>query len=422
MENIKISVKDISLFDYLFKTERGKKNGLAVIIAGFSAMFCFMGYELFRTSSESIFLSVFDSTQKVYALGATPFLLFALIYLYGFSLSKFGSRNTMLLYFTFSFISNIFLYFFVSKKYIWAAFLILVFKEAYVVVLSEMYWSYINSILKSYEAKLLNGPVAGLGACGSLIGGYFVSKYAVMLTTEKIFLISSFILIPSAVLFFFSYKTGGEPVVDKSEAGGKKGHIHISLLFENKIVLLIAIVVFIAQVVSTLSDLNFTYYLSKEISQKDLRTAYLGAFWTKTNIISFTMQFLITPFVLKRFNVKYVLVIIPLFHLVTSAYSLFYPSLLSASIIFMIFKSMDYSIYRASKEILYIPFSYDTRYRIKQVVDAFIYRFSKGFISIILSLIARFSFSYIAYLIPSIMFFSGVWSYVATKFKVKEIQ
>ena len=41
-------------------------------------------------------------------------------------------------------------------------------------------------------------------------------------------------------------------------------------------------------------------------------------------------------------------------------------------------KGMDYSIFRASKETLYIPFSYDTRYRAKQVADAFTYRFAKG--------------------------------------------
>nr|MDA8132702.1 hypothetical protein [Elusimicrobiota bacterium] len=49
-----------------------------------------------------------------------------------------------------------------------------------------------------------------------------------------------------------------------------------------------------------------------------------------------------------------------------------------ASAAFLLFKGMDYSIFRASKETLYIPFSYDTRYRAKQVAEAFTYRFAKG--------------------------------------------
>ena len=49
-------------------------------------------------------------------------------------------------------------------------------------------------------------------------------------------------------------------------------------------------------------------------------------------------------------------------------------------------KAFDYSLFRAAKEILYIPLSYDARYRAKQVIDAFAYRFSKGATAGVLSL------------------------------------
>jgi AAA family ATP:ADP antiporter len=44
----------------------------------------------------------------------------------------------------------------------------------------------------------------------------------------------------------------------------------------------------------------------------------------------------------------------------------------------MVFKGLDYSVFRAAKEILYIPLSFDARYRAKEVIDVFGYRFSKG--------------------------------------------
>ncbi|MBP7796399.1 MAG: hypothetical protein KA059_06475, partial [Elusimicrobiales bacterium] len=86
------------------KTERGKKVGVATIFAGVSAMFCFMAYEFMRSSSESVFLSFFPASSKVYALTLTPIFLFLIIYFYGFLLSKFGSKKTMLIYFAFVFI------------------------------------------------------------------------------------------------------------------------------------------------------------------------------------------------------------------------------------------------------------------------------------------------------------------------------
>jgi len=402
------------------KTDRGKINGFSAILAGFSAMFCFMGYELIRSSSESIFLSYFSALDKVYALALTPFFLIFLIYLYGFSLSKIGSKKTMIIYFFLVISVELLFYSNLHYKKLMISFFLLIFKEGYVVVISELYWSYINSILKSEEAKIINGPVAGLGALGSLMGGYFVSKLAKALSTEKMILYSAFTLIPAVFILIRAYNISGEPRANKDEEGGKKGHIHLSILLENRTVLFIAFIVFLAQIVSTLSDINFTYHLQNSISDKDIRTAYLGSFWNRVNIISFSMQFLITPLVLKRFKIKYVLIFIPLLHLFTSLYSFIFPSLFSAGLVFMIFKSMDYSIYKASKEILYIPFSYDTKYRIKQIVDSFTYRFSKGFISILMSVLNIVSFSYFKIIIPFIMLVSLIWSCIASRIETKE--
>lgn len=401
---------------YFLKTERSKTVGFSSILLGFSAMFCFMGYELIRSGSESIFLSVFSASDKIYALAITPFFLFCLIYFYGILLSRYGSKKTMIIYFIFVIISIGIILFFCYKKITLAIFFILVFKEAYVVILSEMYWSYINSILTKDEAKIINGPIAGLGATGSLIGGLFVSRYAVTLSTELVVFITILLLIPSLILFYYSYNFGGEPKPNEDEAGGKKGTLHLSIIFENKTVLILAVMVFLSQVFSTLSDINFTSYI-KNIVDKDIRTSYLGGFWTKVNTISFIMQFVITPVLLRKFNVKYILLIIPIIHFSTSLYSFIYPSLFSASLVFMIFKSFDYSIYRASKEILYIPFSYDTRYRIKQFVDAFLYRLSKGAVSITLSLLTFGSIAFMDHITKFLMVISLIWCYTISVIK-----
>ena len=408
----------MSVINY-FRTER-RLYGFAAIIAGLSAMFCFMGYELIRSSSESVFLSRFLASDKTYALFITPLFLFILIYLYGFILSRYGSLFAMSVYFVFSFISMLTLYFFTSLKITFFIFFILVFKESYVMVLSEMYWSYINSILKPNEAKLINGPLAGFGALGSVIGAYLVSRFAKVVGTQSFILFSAILLIPAYVFFRYAYKMTGEPLVDEEEKGGKKGHLHLSILRENNVILFISFIVFVSQVISTLADINFSYFVKKEFEEIDARTAYLGGFWMRVNIISFTIQFLITPYILKRFKIKYVFIGIPLIHLFSSFYCFLNPSLLSSAILFMLFKSFDYSIYRASKEILYIPFSYDTRYRVKQFVDAFIYRFSKSTTSAVLSLLNVFSIGYIQFLSPAIIFMSTLWIFVASKINPKE--
>ena len=56
----------------------------------------------------------------------------------------------------------------------------------------------------------------------------------------------------------------------------------------------------------------------------------------------------------------------------------------------MIFKSFDYSVFRAAKEILYIPLSFDARYRAKEVIDVFAYRTGKGATSILVLALQSF--------------------------------
>ncbi len=45
---------------------------------------------------------------------------------------------------------------------------------------------------------------------------------------------------------------------------------------------------------------------------------------------------------------------------------------------YVCFKSIDYTLFRASKELLYIPLSFDVRFRSKEFIDVFGYRGSKG--------------------------------------------
>ncbi|MDQ7772452.1 MAG: hypothetical protein RDU13_02890 [Elusimicrobiales bacterium] len=369
------------------RTERGRHVARGVFLAGFSATFLFCGYEFIRSPAESIFMAHFSAADKPYALSVVPFFMAALIYLYGRSLSAFGGSRTMVGSMLASAAGLVGLYFAVGVFGKPAAFLLYVFKEAYVVIISEQYWSFINSVLRDEEGKVFNGPVAGLGALGSLLGGFFLSRYVASFGTEAFILFSAVMFFPAAVLIRGAYKEAGEPQPSREEAGGRLGHVHLSILRQNRTVLFIALVIFSTQVVATMLDMRFSLLVQDAMPDKDLRTAYLGSFWMWVNSFSFSMQFILAPLLLRWVPTRGIQAAIPAVHIVACALLLLAPSLGLAAGAFLLFKGMDYSIFRASKETLYIPFSYDTRYRAKQVADAFTYRFSKGFTSIVLSMI-----------------------------------
>jgi len=350
----------------------------AVFLAGLSAMFLFCGYEFIRSPAESIFIDQYGAGAKPYAIACVPFMMAAMIYGYGLLLSRVGAKKAMV---TSMLASSVFLFLawlLLGVAGRWLSFLLLVFKESYVVIISEQYWSFINSVLKDEEGRVFNGPVAGLGALGSLLGGWFLGRFALSLGTEPFVGFAALIILPAAALFWIGYNNAGEPKPAADEAGGKKGHLHLSILSENRTVLFIAFIIFSAQVVATALDFRFTQLVQDFVPLMDSRTAYLGRFWMNVNIFSFSMQFLAAPLLLRYVPRRGILTAIPAVHIVTCLLLFLYPSLGLASAAFLLFKGLDYSIFRASKETLYIPFSYDTRYRAKQVADAFTYRFAKG--------------------------------------------
>ena len=391
------------------KTERGRHVASAMVLTGLSASFLFCGYEFIRSGSESIFIAEFGAKAKPYAMACVPFMMGLLIYLYGRLLSAFGGARAMAGSMLFSAAVFTASFFALRTGFKAVAFFLYVFKESYIVIISEQYWSFVNSTLKDEEGRVFNGPVAGLGALGSVIGGYTLSKYVVTFHTEPFILLCALVMIPAMLMFWLAYKKAGEPKPKADEAGGKKGHLHLSILKENRTVLYIALIIFSTQVVATVMDLNFARLVQDALPDKDLRTAYLGSFWMKVNIFSFSMQFLLTPLLLRRISIRGIQVAIPAVHLATCAILLVNPQLGVAALAFLLFKGMDYSIFRASKETLYIPFSYDTRYRAKQVADAFTYRFSKGVTATVLSAVSAVASVPVAVYAVAGFCFSGAW-------------
>ena len=111
---------------------------------------------------------------------------------------------------------------------------------------------------------------------------------------------------------------------------------------------------------------------------RDARTAFLGNFWAGVNSGAFALQFAVAPLLLPRLSLRLLHGGIPVIHMLAAALLFVHPTLGVGALAFLVFKSLDYSLFRAGKEILYMPLPYDARYRTKEVIDAFGYRASKG--------------------------------------------
>ena len=149
-----------------------------------------------------------------------------------------------------------------------------------------------------------------------------------------------------------------------------------------------------------------------------IQTAYSGWFFKWLNIWAFVMQFIVTPALLVAVPLAWVHRLIPLVHVASCLYLWRSPTLAAAGTAYMLFKVLDYSIFRGAKELLYIPLSFDSRYRAKELIDVLGYRTGKGAMSLLVIAAQRaYQEAHLVVSAPALAFAAavaaGVWALCA---------
>ena len=350
----------------------------AAISISSAAAFVLFGYEFIRSVSSSLFIEAYGAENLMFGMALVSPSMIVMLYCYGRLLSWRGATYALAITSLFSGILILACYAALVRGMHFAAVIIYVFREAYIVIVIEQFWSFVNSVLTTQQAKRINGPFCAVASIGSFAGGMLVKRWAETLGSETLLLFAAGSLVPAAVFSVIAYRFGGEPKPSEAEAGGRLGHLGIKTLFRSRYLLFIGILILSTQLVSTVLDLRFNGLTEMELSEKDARTAFFGGVYGSLGAIAGVLQLVIVPLALRFVDLRILHVGVPMVHLVSSLVLTISPSLRSGTAAYMIFKALDYSIFRAAKELFYMPLSYDSRYRAKQLIDSFGYRFSKS--------------------------------------------
>jgi AAA family ATP:ADP antiporter len=368
----------------------------AAFALGGAAFFLLCGYEFARSVSYSLFIHAYGPHRLPWVMALSPVGTFGFVYGYGRLLTRLGARRTLIASSLLSGGGMLLCYALITANFTWAIAAFYVLRESYIVLLIEQYWSFINSTLTPDQARRWNGPILGIGSIGGILGGVMVSLSAEQVGTEQLILLGAAAMVPAAALGALAFRLGGEPRATtkpprdagRDTAGdphparellrGHMGSLGLEMFRRHRVLPYLAFIIVASQTVATVLDVRLNILVDEEIPDKDQLTAFFGSLWSSINAGAFVLQFLVAPFLLRRVSLLVVLAAIPAIHLVSCTVLLVHPTLATAIAAFAIFKCLDYSIFRAGKEILYIPLPFAARYRAKQVIDAFGYRASKG--------------------------------------------
>ena len=269
-----------------------------------------------------------------------------------------------------------------------------VWKDVYIVVLIEIFWTLANTTYGSGSARWIYGLFCAMGSLGAIVGNLTVTQLvearpagALMETETVVWLVMPPLAL--AVLLFRRFGRGRFAVTTKGPPRLAEGlQVLRSSRFLHLLVLLIAIV----QIVITFIDYEFNGVLKAAFPETNDRTAAISTVYAYINGLSLGLQ-TVTGWVVGRAGLAATLLAVPVILATSVAAFVAVPVFAIAALAKVASKTLDYSLFRATKEMLYIPLSYAEKTQGKAVVDVLTYRVAKGAASLLLLALAYLELS-----------------------------
>lgn len=336
----------------------------------------------------SLFLTIHGAENLRYAYVGEGVFLVLITYLY-IKLSRWLKKKSTLFSVVIGFfIATIVAFWALFKAgYLeWLSYFFYIWVAAYSITIVTQCWVLANDIFNPQEAKRLFGFIISGGSLGGIVGGLVTHRFAEKVGTSNLLLLAALLL---ACCLFFVRAVLKHERIDHLEKTSKKENPSSSTVFlgekstwslflNSRYLLLIAALVMIAKISSTIVDNQFNAVVESSIIEKNARTAFFGGFLALLNGVSFVLQLVFSSYALRQFGVGISLLLLPIGLAVGATGTIFFPFLQIAAATKIYDGSLNYSINQLGKEILYLPIPGRIRYRVKPLIDMLAYRVSKS--------------------------------------------
>lgn len=400
------------------KTGPGFFQILAMASIGLFSLF---SYEIARPTIKTLFQQAYGAESEPWAWIGMAGAVTVVVMLYGkaaqrHTLNVLGVRTVLLIIASLGILTGG-----VAMDIPGAVFLLYIWKDIYIVLIIELFWSFANSTLKFNSAKWLYGGFCFLGGIGATLGG----TVAIELGRLEFGLLNSLLLVfcPLAVCAICPYFC---PKVVRSESKEKASLIAgFRTVRDSDYLGLLLTVIVLSQICITLVDYDFSVLFQTLYVDKSERQTELASVYRWINLSAMGLQ-LITGFILVILRLRGTLVLIPT--VLGGAVGLFLlaPTLGLSVVGIMVFtkvasKAMDYSIFRATKELLYLPLSVKERVEGKAVVDVMGYRVAKaGASALVLFVTPLATMPYVSSMMAVVL--AVVWCILVSRLVSRHVQ
>ena len=260
----------------------------------------------------------------------------------------------------------------------------------YSLTILAQFWAFANDIYTSEQGKRVFAVIGVGSSLGALIGSLLAKMAVEPLGLYNMMLVPAGVLMVCLLIVRLVNAHETTDAARKKEAetppGGAGG---LSMIFSHRYLLLIAAIIFMVNLINT----NGEYILDRSLEavttemglDEHARKVWIGKFTADyyfwANLVGVVLQLFLTSRILKYFDVRGALYLYPVLAIASytgMTFSVATMALVPALAVVRFGKisenSLDYSIYNAAKQALWLPTSREQKYVAKQAIDTFVVR------------------------------------------------
>ncbi len=363
-------------------------EGLSALLLATNVFYLLAFYQVLKIVRDALILSESGAVAASYASAGMALVLLVFVPLYGAVASR-VNRVWLISGVTLFFASHLLVFYALGSAGVPIGIAFYIWIGVFIMVAVAQFWAFANDLYTNERGKRLF-PLVGIGASlGALVGAGLTAYFFQGIGPYSLMLVAAVgLTVPVALTIMVHRREGVRPDAKKEEAekpvGGPGG---FALVFKQRYLLLIAMLVLIFNLVNTLGGFMLNSLITSEAAARiasgtagDATEAEIigtlsGNVQTWVNAFSLFLQAFVVSRLFKYIGVRGALFILPAIALTGYAAVALLPifSVVRWTKIFE--NSTDYSIQNTTRHALFLPTSREAKYKAKQAIDSFFVRF-----------------------------------------------
>lgn len=361
----------------------GKLSGLREALREFPPLlwaalyfFCLLtGYYILRPVRDAL-----GSTQNLQHLFTATFVCMLLLQpVYGALVSRFPRRVFLPVVYLFFIACLVGFWWIFNQDYAWKSAVFFVWVAVFNLFAVSVFWSYMADVFRNIEARKLYGYIGAGGTLGGFLGPVITRSLAEQIGVANLLLVSAALL--GVGLYCIvrlapyarrreqedGYRSGEEAMGGSVFAG-------LKLVWQRPVLRAMAALMFFGVGVGTLLYNEQAAIARTYFSSPEARTVYYANIDLAITFLTFTVQIVLTRFLLLRFGIA------PLLLIPAGAIFLGYcllaaaPLPLLVAVVQVVTRSGEFSLAKPARETVYTRVDRESRYKAKSVIDTVVYR------------------------------------------------